>query len=224
MVEERAKQGPFRPPVPPRRHVKTGAPISACGKRMRWYRVFHWSRSVASGRIEDRPVPCIRRNTRPFQEEGEYENVAYHPSKEAERDASFGPGPIMGAVAARESQMGEAGEGSGEESQSGRAPAIKCSGGAGSESEFTVGLGAGRREYVVANQCPAQKSYPRGRKWGHIKAIRGTGGHNWRDVSGAYCGVVGAQALIPGVDIFDAPAGVGCAGYGLFRATEIVVG
>lgn len=130
----------------------------------------------------------------------------------------------MVAVAADESQVGEAGEGSGGERQSGPAPEVKCSGGAEGESEFTVRSGAGRREYSAADQCPAQKSYPRGRKWGHIKAIHGTGGHSWRDVGDAYCGVVGAQALIPGLDIFDAPVEITCAGYGLFRATEILVG
>ncbi len=160
------------------------------------------------------------------QEEGEggEEYAAYHPNREAERGASFGPEPVMVAVAADESQVGEAGEGSEGERQSGPAPEIKCGGGAGSESEFTVSSGAGRREYV-ANQCLAQKSYPRGRRWGHIKAIHGTGGHgNWRDVGDAYCGVVGAQALVPGLDIFDAPVEIACAGYGVFRATEILVG
>ena len=160
------------------------------------------------------------------QEEGEggEEYAAYHPNREAERGASFGPEPVMVAVAADESQVGEAGEGSEGERQSGPAPGIKCGGGEGSESEFTVSSGAGRREYV-ANQCLAQKSYPRGRRWGHIKAIHDPGGHgNWRDVGDAYCGVVGAQALVPGLDIFDAPVEIACAGYGVFRATEILVG
>jgi len=43
-------------------------------------------------------------------------------------------------------------KGSGGERQSGPASEVKCGGGAGSESEFTVSSGAGRREYV-ANQC-----------------------------------------------------------------------
>lgn len=157
-----------------------------------------------------------------YEEEGEYgtEYAAYHQNREeAERDASFGPGVIV-TVAATES---------GENSREGRsesAPEVKCDGGGEGESTLTASPGGSRREYVSANQCLAQKSYPQGRKWGHIKAIRGIGGHynSWRDVGDVYCAVATAAALVPGVDILGAPATVACAGYGVFRAIEIVVG
>lgn len=110
---------------------------------------------------------------------------------------------------------------SSEEGQTEPAPEEKCSGGAGSNSALSVISGSGRFEYLSAQGCPRQKSYPRGRKW-HVKAIRGTSG-GWREFGDATCGIVGGAALVPGVDVFDAPIEVACAGYGTFTAVEIIV-
>ncbi|MGE5700873.1 MAG: hypothetical protein ACM3VU_00505 [Arthrospira platensis] len=52
--------------------------------------------------------------------------------------------------------------------------------------------------------------------------IRSRGG-SWRTVFNTYCGIVGAAALTPGVDVFGAPAEIGCAGYGLYSATEAII-
>jgi RHS repeat-associated protein len=58
----------------------------------------------------------------------------------------------------------------------------------------------------------------------NVKGIRSSPHGKWRDIGNAYCGIVGAAALIPGVDIFGAPLEVACAGYGAFTAVEIIVG
>jgi hypothetical protein len=46
---------------------------------------------------------------------------------------------------------------------------------------------------------------------------------SWTKVFDTYCGIVGGAALTPGVDIFGAPAEVGCAGYGVIRGVEAIV-
>jgi hypothetical protein len=49
-------------------------------------------------------------------------------------------------------------------------------------------------------------------------------GHgNWHTLFDTCCGIVGGAALTPGVDAFGAPAEVGCAGYGLYKAVETIV-
>ena len=175
----------------------------------------------------DDAIGCARLPLRVPQEESGYgeEYAAYHPNREAERGASFGPAPVMVAVAADESQVGEACEGSGGERQSGPAPEIKCGGGVGSESEFTVSSEEGRREYV-ADQCPAQKSYLRGRKWGPIKVIRrggrelSSGGCVVGAVTGAIIAEFGTAGLAPGAGAIGGCA-VG-AGSALMGAGSVV--
>ena len=135
-----------------------------------------------------------------WEEESEYENVAYHPSgeEEAERDASFGPGPVMVAVATHESQVGEEGEGSGE-GQSDPAPEVKCGGGAGDKRALTASSGAGRREDV--GQCLKQKHYVQGRKW-HVQrlwsgyAVRGRGQIRYEHgMEGCLVGAIGGAVF-----------------------------
>jgi hypothetical protein len=165
-----------------------------------------------------------------WEEEGGEEYAAYHPNREAERDASFGPAPVMVEVSADESQAGEMGEGDGGERQSGPAPELKCGGGLGGESEFAVSSGEGRREYV-ANQCLAQKSYPRGRRW-HVQSIgahpvRGRGQIRYEHGSeGCLVGAVGG-AVFAGFSTvgLEAPTGAiaGCAiGVGVVELFEDV--
>lgn len=52
--------------------------------------------------------------------------------------------------------------------------------------------------------------------------IRSKNKGSWRDVANAYCGIVGGMAVVPGVDVFDAPVEVGCAGYGVYSAIETI--
>jgi hypothetical protein len=46
---------------------------------------------------------------------------------------------------------------------------------------------------------------------------------SWTTVFETYCGIVGGAVLTPGVDVFGAPAEVGCAGYGVYKAVEAIV-
>ncbi len=62
------------------------------------------------------------------------------------------------------------------------------------------------------------------RRRARVHGIRATRGGSWRDLGDAYCGIVGGAALVPGVDVFDAPVEVACGVYGTFRAVEILVG
>ena len=62
---------------------------------------------------------------------------------------------------------------------------------------------------------------PRHRKRVNVR-IRRTNG-SWTKALDTYCGIVGGAALTPGVDIFGAPAEVGCAGYGVVRGVEAIV-
>lgn len=52
--------------------------------------------------------------------------------------------------------------------------------------------------------------------------LRSKGG-SWSEVVTTYCGIVGGAALAPGVDVFDAPVEVGCAGYGAYKAVEAII-
>lgn len=52
--------------------------------------------------------------------------------------------------------------------------------------------------------------------------IRTTNG-SWTKVFDTYCGIVGGAFLTPGVDVFGAPAEVGCAAYGVYKALETIV-
>jgi hypothetical protein len=159
------------------------------------------------------------------EEEGEYEYAEYYQGQQVEREASFGPGVAL-EIADSEPRAAaavfkESDENSGER-QIEPGPEEECSGAGEEESPFNVSSGLGRRENVNAHQCPRQKSYPRGRKW-HVQPIRSGPHGSWRKLFDAYCGIVGGAAVVPGVDVFDAPVEVSCAGYGVFSAVELLI-
>lgn len=67
------------------------------------------------------------------------------------------------------------------------------------------------------------KSCRRRRRSTKVNVLTRTTYGSWQKVFDAYCGIVGGAALTPGVDVFDTPAEVGCAGYGAYRAVEAIV-
>jgi RHS repeat-associated protein len=78
---------------------------------------------------------------------------------------------------------------------------------------------------IAGSPCIGSGSRCRPRHSGRSRVnvrIRTAGG-GWHKVFDTYCGIVGGAALTPGVDVFDAPAAVGCAGYGVYRAVETIV-
>jgi len=155
------------------------------------------------------------------EEEGGYEYAGFH-NRALEREASFGPGVAISVFDNGEGHVEDAivrsplesGEEGGSEEEV--PPGERCS----ADGSAGIASGGGRREYAKGPQC---KKHPPGWYRNHVNVrIRTTHG-SWQTVFDTYCGIVGGAALTPGVDIFGAPAEVGCAGYGVYRAVEAIV-
>lgn len=149
------------------------------------------------------------------------EYVAYQHNSQAEHEASFGPGLGTAVVANGEGHIEDAVVRSpiesGEEGESKQlSPSERC----GAESSAVVASGGAHREYVQGPRC---KRHPPSWYKNHYYAqVRDSHGH-WHKLFDTYCGLVGGAALTPGVDVFGAPAEVGCAGYGVYRAVETII-
>ena len=79
-------------------------------------------------------------------------------------------------------------------------PEVRCGGSVGGENVLNTGSRLGRREYANAHQCPAQKSYPRGRRW----VVKSIGAHATRgrgevrfehDEVGCFVGALGGATF-----------------------------
>jgi hypothetical protein len=144
-----------------------------------------------------------RRRRVPAEEEGGYEEVA-------DRHGSSG----------------------GEEPRIEPAILVQPLGEAAGESEAGSTLGSVVPLCVASSEGPCARSARGGegtckscrkrRHSGYNVRIRATNG-SWTKVFETYCGIVAGAALTPGVDIFGAPAEVGCAGYGVYQAVEAIV-
>lgn len=156
------------------------------------------------------------------EEEGEYEYASYE-ERTLEREASFGPGVAIAVVDDGEGHLEDAvviqAEEGNEGDREGYSP--RC-GSATQEAGLADTLSRSEhREYVHGPQCPVMpKSWYKNKRY--KVRIRGKHG-SWRTVFNTYCGIVGGAALTPGVDVFGAPAEIGCAGYGVYTAVETIV-
>ncbi len=120
------------------------------------------------------------------QEEGE-EYAAYHPGAgneahvedvglvqplgEKESGGENATTTRSSSVRCKTGVQGSCGtERSGGEASVEPAPEVRCGGNVANEDVLDADSRLAHREYVNADQCPAQKSYPRGRRW-HVQVM-----------------------------------------------------
>jgi len=142
------------------------------------------------------------------EEEGEYEYASYKHERQAEREASFGPGMMTAVDYNGEPHAEDAVRRPFENEENGseyHAPGERCGSGTEGANARAASSGGGQREDVRAQQCP--KRAP-----GYYKNRPhhgGGGGHKYKNVCVAAYGAVGGLAGGTGGGL--AGAGVGAA-------------
>jgi RHS repeat-associated protein len=153
-------------------------------------------------------------------EEGWGEEYISYEARQNEQEASFGPGVGIAIVDKGQGHLEDAVVTSpslGGETDEGEARGELC----GTAADGAVSPSVGHREEVHGRQC--KKHAPSWYKNHYYNVrIRSSNG-SWEKAADTYCGIVGGAALAPGVDVFDAPVEVGCAGYGVYKAVEAII-
>ncbi len=132
------------------------------------------------------------------EEEGEYEYATYHHGAKPEsQEAHLEPALLLQPLTSEEAAAGN-------ESSTALGSAIPlCRAGSEGPCARLARGGEGTCKSCRRRQRSAKVNV-------RIRSANGS----WTKVFDTYCGIVGGAALTPGVDVFGAPAEVGCAGYG----------